>query len=126
MLVGVGLADLEPGWLTITEIARRLRRSPSTVKYWRDRYQDLLPEQTDADGHLCYPLATFERIAGLYRRRAPPNEIRDVLVKLRGGEQPPEPDVLEQILAEVRAVRDDLASLRELVELIAGRLPRNE
>lgn len=111
------MADLEPGWLTVTEIARHLGKADSTVRYWRNRYRTLLPERTNDAGHRCYSLAAFETIAALYARRAPPHE---VMAALSGTDASPHhtgtEDRLTEIMDELHAVHAEIASLRELVE----------
>lgn len=87
------MAEGIPGspYLTVTELARRLGRPPSTVRYWRNRYRDALEERLDEDGRRAYRLADFEGIDLMVRRRVPPAEIRRAL---SGGE--PDPGLLRQ------------------------------
>lgn len=104
---------LDASWLTVTEIARRLGRPPSTVRYWRSAYRDVLDERTDEDGHRVYRLATFEHIDRLLRARVAPGEIRRALTE-DGDAASPE-DLGALLLRELRAIR-------EAVERIADHL----
>src|SRR5262245_7792215 len=70
------MADEDGGWLTITDIARRLERPPSTVTYWRNQCRDLLETRPDEHGHPCYRLAAFEEISRLMAEHRPMPEVR--------------------------------------------------
>lgn len=76
---GVGVPADEPARFTTTEIARRLGRPASTVRYWRNSYRDQLEEAVDAEGHPIYQIEPFRVIDAMLRRRAPRSEIRAAL-----------------------------------------------
>lgn len=107
----------EPGWLTITEIARRLGRPPSTVAYWRDTFRDHLEARADEDGHACYRLAVFVRLDVLMRARTPRSEIVRELTE-RPPDAPADPFQA--------AILDRLDRLIEAVERIAAHLERGK
>lgn len=75
-------------WLTVTDLARRLGRPASTVKYWRDTHRAILPERVDRSGHPTYRLSTFERIAALMADGA--GRVEVVRAILEDGPVPPE------------------------------------
>lgn len=107
------MAEPEAGWLTVTEIARRLGRPLSTVVYWRNTFRDQLDERQDDHGHARYALAIFERIDVMLRQRTSRAEIRRALTgHQREGPTESRDDL---ILAELRAIR-------EAVERIANHL----
>lgn len=109
-------APTDSPWLTVTEIARQLGRPDSTVRYWRNRYRQQLPERLNDDARPVYPLRLFEQIDAMIARRATPAEIR---AALDAGE-PSAAD--EPALRELRVVRAELAQLRAQVERIAAHL----
>lgn len=113
----------EPGWLTITEIARRLGRPPSTVTYWRNTFRDVLAERLGDDEHPTYRLDVFQRLAVLMGSRTAHAEIRRELT----DEQTPVANLDELILAELRAIRTalaDLPAIRAALEKLADRNDR--
>jgi transposase-like protein len=101
-------------WLTLTEIARRIGRPPSTVGYWRDTYRDVLEERADDQGHATYDLAALAMIGEMVGRRASRAEIRSALTGRAdepSRERPFEAAVLERldrILAAVERIADRL------------------
>lgn len=94
----------ETGWLTVTEIARRLGRAPSTVTYWRNTFRAELTERADDDGHPSYQLAVFERLDVLMRQRTPRTEIRRELAGTDAESSTPAGRD-DLILEELRAIR---------------------
>ncbi len=115
--------------LTIQEIARRLVRSESTIRYWRRTYRDLLGDQVDRAGHLVYSLRLFQEIEMLHRQRRSAPDVRAELLRRRSssaaladGEITAVTDTDTVILVELRAMRADLAELRAVVDRIADHL----
>jgi transposase-like protein len=118
-------------WLTLSDMARRLNRPPSTIWNWRKTYRDLIPSRRSARGQVLYPVAVFERIRGMADQRLTPREIRADL----SGEQPaaeppgqPQPtiaDLLAQMVEHNALLRDLNGLMAEmngyLRELLARR-----
>lgn len=97
-------------WLTVAEIARRLGRPPTTVRYWRNAYQPR--HQLDDEGRRTYRLDDFIRIDQMVRSRRRPDEIRRALET--GG--------TEEAGGYEAAVLDRLDRLIRAIERIADRL----
>jgi transposase-like protein len=106
----------EPVWLTVTEIARRLGRPPTTVAYWRDTFRDVIVERFDERGHATYMLATFADIGRMMNQRTARSEIRRTLAEQQS--RPPEParsfesavlTRLDRMLSLLERIADHLA-----------------
>lgn len=115
-----------PTWLTVADIAARLGRAESTIRLWRDRYRRFVPEQRDDEGRQTYPIERIEEIAALQAQRLTPREVAAELSR-RQGSGPVDapgasagPATLDQILAELRQIREDV---RWLVERERARDP---
>lgn len=113
-----------PTWLTMAAIARRVGRPVSTVRSWRDRYAEYVPEQTDAEGQRVYPLERIAEIQAMRARNLIPREIISELARRHeGAAGEEEPDRLEEVLTEVRAVREDIREVRALLNDLVQRRP---
>ena len=114
-------------WLTVSALARRLGRAPSTIRYWRDRYPEFVPEQLDDDGHQVYPLERIAEIQALLSQSLTAREVSAELARRHSGAAedqavPAAPDRLDQLIQEVQALHDDVLALRAVVNRLAEKL----
>lgn len=102
-------------WHTIREIARLLGRPESTVRSWRDRYRPFVPERTDPGGRRLYDSDVLTEIQTLQGQHLTPREIRVILSRHLGaeGDLAGGPATIEQVLAELRALREQVDWLVE-------------
>lgn len=124
-LLGMNPPDRLQDTLTPTALAARLSVADRTVRRMGTAYESvygLLPR--DSKGHRRYPAEAVKRLELAARdlRSAPGSSMRDILAAQRDGlpmprhpTSPPPVDVLEPVLAELRALRGEVAELRELV-----------
>jgi transposase-like protein len=115
-------------WLTVAALARRLGRAESTIRSWRDRYALFVPEQTDQDGRSVYPFERIAEIQALHAQSLTPREVSAEMARRHRGAAETSvssaaPDRLDQVLAELRALHDDVRDLRLIVDRLAAKLP---
>lgn len=94
-------------WHTIREIARLLGRPESTVRSWRDRYREYLPERTDRAGRRLYSSELLTEIETLQGQHLTPREIRAELARHHGDDAGSHAMVTLESLAEQLRVLDE-------------------
>ena len=104
-------------WLTLVALARRLGRSESTVRSWRNRHADHVSSQQTAEGR-TYSLERMQEIEALYGQGLNAREVSAELERRHGSadECTAEPATLDAVLVELRAIRSAVERLVEHVE----------
>jgi hypothetical protein len=99
----------DAGWLTLTEIARRLGEPLQKVSYWRDTHGAYIEERRRQTGpsrvSRLYRLATFELLAVLMRNKTPRSDVHRRLAAEAGNEAKPAEDVQAAMLEELRGIK---------------------
>lgn len=111
------MTDAGETWLTSTEVARRLGRPESTVRYWRNTYREHIEERLDRAGHRVYRLAPFARIATLMEAGASRSEVARILAEDGAAESEGFEArllaLLERLVAAVERIADQLDRRKE-------------